>query len=32
MMRPDEIRDNYENLKAKVVSRTAHKTEQARGG
>ena len=28
----DDIRENYENLKAKVVSHTTNKTEQARRG
>ena len=32
MMRLDEIDENYENLMAKVVLFTTHKTEQARGG
>ena len=31
-MRLDEIRENYEKLKAKVVSNTTKKAEQARGG
>ena len=31
-MRSDEIDQNYENLKAKVVSYPTNKTEQARGG
>ena len=31
-MRLGEIGENYENLKAKVVSCTANETEQARGG
>ena len=31
LMRMDEIGENYENLKAKAVSYTANKTEQARG-
>ena len=32
MMRLDEIGENYENLKAKVVPYSTNKTEQARGG
>ena len=32
MMRLDEIGENFENLKATVVSYTTNKTEQARGG
>ena len=32
MMRLDEICENYEDLKAKVVSYTTNKAEQARGG
>ena len=32
MMRLGEIGENYENLKAKVVSYTTNKTEQAQGG
>ena len=32
MMRLDEMGENYENLKAKVVSYTTNKTEQTRGG
>ena len=32
MMRLDEIGENFENLKAKVVSYTTNKIEQARGG
>ena len=31
-MKLDEIDENYENLKAKVVSYPTNKTEQARGG
>ena len=31
-MRLDEIGENLENLKAKVVSYPTHKTEQTRGG
>ena len=32
MMRLDEISENYNNLKVKVVSDTTNKTEQTRGG
>ena len=32
MMRLDEIGENYENLMAKAVSHTTHKTEEAREG
>ena len=32
MLRLDEIGENCENLKAKVVSYTTNKTEQSRGG
>ena len=32
LMRLDDIGENYENLKAKVVSYTTNKTKQARGG
>ena len=32
MMRLDDICENYEDLKAKVVSCTTNKAEQARGG
>ena len=32
MMRLDEINESHEDLKAKVVSYTTNKTEQARGG
>ena len=32
MMRLDEICENYEDLKAKVVSHTTKNAEQARGG
>ena len=32
MVRLDEIGENYENFKAKVVACTTNKTEQARGG
>ena len=32
MLRLDEIGDNNENLKAKVMSYTTNKTEQTRGG
>ena len=32
MMRLDEIRKNFENIKAKVVSCATNKTEQARRG
>ena len=32
MMRLDEIGENYENLKAKVVFYTFNKAEQTRGG
>ena len=31
LMRLDEIGENYENLKAKVVSYTSNKAEQSRG-
>ena len=32
LMTLDEVGDNHEHLKAKVVSHTAYKAEQARGG
>ena len=32
LVRLDEIGENYENLKAKVISYTTNKAEQARGG
>ena len=32
MMKLDEVAVNYENFKAKVMSKTTNKTEQIRGG